>query len=98
LIENPLSGFESHNAAASSSKTEAHTVNSSKTDTHIENNILKNTIPVVREVLQGAAKGLDAYLPRDNIVNSAPQLDARGSNFTDVGRDQHQHYHVHLTV
>src|ERR1700691_919037 len=71
--------------------------------------------------LQGAAKGLDACLPRDDTVvkvcairynantrifylpfalshQNAPQLDARGSSFTDVGRDQHQNYHINVIV
>jgi len=95
--EHPPSGFQSYNPAATGSNAEAHSINSPRADTRIEDDILKRTIPVVRDILQGAAKGLDAYLPpRDNIVvNSAPQLDARGSSFNDVGGDQH--YHVHVT-
>jgi len=83
LLEHPP-----YNTAASSSKTEAYAVNDPEDD------VLKNTIPVVRDALQGAVKGLDT------VAKSPPQLDARGSSFIDVGRDhhQHQHYHVHVTV
>jgi len=66
LIENPPSLFQSYNAAPPSSKTEAHRVGSPKTDTHIEDDILKNTIPAVRDVLQGAAKGLDTSVARQH--------------------------------
>jgi len=97
LLEHPPSGLQSYNTAAPSSETEAY--DKPKVDSLIEDDILKNTIPVIREVLQGAAKGFDAYPPRDDAVaKNAPQFDARGSSFTDVGRDQHQHYHFHVTV
>jgi len=99
FLEHPLSGLQSYNAAAPSSKTEAYTADNPEVDSHMGDNIFKSTIPVVRDLLQGAAKGLDAYLPQDDTVaKNAPQLDARGSSFTDVGRDQHHHYHFHVTA
>jgi hypothetical protein len=51
LSEHIPSGLQSYNAAAASSSTEAHPVNKSEVDGLIEDDVLKNTIPVVRDVV-----------------------------------------------
>jgi hypothetical protein len=51
LSEHPPSGLQSYNAAAPSSKTEAYPADNPEVDSLIEDNILKNAIPVVRDVV-----------------------------------------------
>jgi hypothetical protein len=51
LSEHTPSGLQSYNAAAASSKTESYTVNNPEVDSLVEDDALKNTIPVVRDVV-----------------------------------------------
>jgi len=51
LSEQPPSMSWQYNAASPSSKTEAYTVDNPEADGLIQDDILKNTIPVVREVV-----------------------------------------------
>jgi hypothetical protein len=51
LSEHTRSGLQSYNAAAASSKAEAYTVNNPEVDSIIEDDVLKNTIRVVRDVV-----------------------------------------------
>ena len=52
LSEHPLSGLQSYNAAAPSSKTEAYTADNPEVDSHMGDNLFKSTIPVVRDLVR----------------------------------------------
>jgi len=98
MPECSASVIQSNNTATPNSSTEGRIIDSPHVDTLFKDDILQKTIPVVRDVLQSTAKGLDGHLVRDNpIVNNAPQVDARGAGFTDVARDQHNYY-INISV
>ncbi|KIM75226.1 hypothetical protein PILCRDRAFT_92208 [Piloderma croceum F 1598] len=72
LLEQPRAGSPLCDASNPNSETEGPTINGPAVYS-IEDNTLKHTIPMIREVstkLQEAAKGFEDYLPRNNIVNA----------------------------
>jgi len=92
----PSPMLQSPDAAVCQSEAGECTLNNPDT---IKDDILKNPIPVVRDVLHDTARALEtSYAPRDIIVNNASNLDARCCSINRVGRDQHQHYHFNINL